>query len=1288
MSRKRNIESGNYKILGKPVGNFSLDRSSSFLVCSDSFWHNGIHLENVTESLNTVYEGKIVACRYSPYYKTRDFNLDSFCPYDADLSPGNFAVHNYFEEIDGKYQLKEEYKPENEPNKRLAQKIKHFLGFGYSNSFILIEHNAEKSVLLKNNTREKIKYQFYTVYNHLRPLNYCTNKEKAELFFYTVELKFNNIFPYSYVKGYATLENLQLHPNNFIQIPSETKLYEKNDYFQYTLNGETKYAFVEGNLFRSLSSHYETKRPAKDDNEKANDIYLKKGQFSTHTDMLFVYDSASKANRCVIGILTKNDTIGIAYSDLTAHLEAKDFTAGLKISDPNGYIFFDEETWKKIEKWLRHCKIWGSPDDSPDNIPQISYNLKSGILYKRHARDKGKYSYLWEKFARRVIPKFESHFVSATRLLSDTPFESETIEIPCELKITPIACTSKIIKRVSYTLGGKTTSCFIKSESCRELSEPETKRKLRPYEPLDNRDASHFLPRTASDVRDDILVYDTSDIKKRAVKAIVPKSTSFKIKGNEIASLIEDKKYDQGIFAEYDTGIEKGSGYIYLPWGYDLPNADDKVESNLKKIGEEITKATEILKDWFECLNQKEQISFAEFSVSLKKNPKIKDDGSVYERDENDDFIHLPKGTVVGYGGTPLELENEKKTECFPTSIHFETFCFDTGFMKFNKNRVDYISDFKIKRETAVYKQNPVTETVIKPLPVLQFSHKLKKSLLERLLFKPSFIHSPELTDEALEMLYFKKTGNEVCLIDSESFVELEIAGRLNTFAENEYVYQTEISGERNRKLKYYYEPVQNKERFYISKKTFENKLQAFEVEKNTTYYLLEGDKKLLQSEIFEKPAHLVWRAPPETVSGGTYKNAHTEITDKTNEKWALGIEENSSSKIWINKNDIDDKIGTEKPVEEINYEKWDDFFEEIKVSDFGKYRCTDEKKFLSALGLENEENSGLKYFLNQNKEVVSSLYFKRNSEWKEDEGFVREHTSRRLVNEQYLKQMHTDYSFWNSKTLPVSAFYFHPVKFLSLLDKNLPMAEFNPYEGKKYEQIYNYDQNMKPADEEKKYYIFEKTGEKKPYNSYYVKSTPGIVAEYSWGVKIKGNKVPYYAGITGFFNAQYLSEHPSYKEYWHEGVDFRGPAGTTIYSLIYGKVIRCGERPKDNNGQIQGFILLQSLSDENLYYLALHVDKDSLLVKNGQTLTPEMPIGHTMLLKSSKGKDISHLHVSVIRLPKGTIPENDINGAIAKSGNTFPTWGNYDTPNQKIWKNMINPFDYEDSNTWQGRYL
>lgn len=63
-----------------------------------------------------------------------------------------------------------------------------------------------------------------------------------------------------------------------------------------------------------------------------------------------------------------------------------------------------------------------------------------------------------------------------------------------------------------------------------------------------------------------------------------------------------------------------------------------------------------------------------------------------------------------------------------------------------------------------------------------------------------------------------------------------------------------------------------------------------------------------------------------------------------------------------------------------------------------------------------------------------------------------------------------------------------------------------------------------------------------------------------------------------------------------------------------------------------------------------------------------------------------AHLHVSVIRLPEGTDPKNDFNGAIRRN-NTFPVWGDFQSKNQKIWKNMINPFNYEDSNTWQGRY-
>ena len=80
----------------------------------------------------------------------------------------------------------------------------------------------------------------------------------------------------------------------------------------------------------------------------------------------------------------------------------------------------------------------------------------------------------------------------------------------------------------------------------------------------------------------------------------------------------------------------------------------------------------------------------------------------------------------------------------------------------------------------------------------------------------------------------------------------------------------------------------------------------------------------------------------------------------------------------------------------------------------------------------------------------------------------------------------------------------------------------------------------------------------------------------------------------------------------------------------------------------------------------------------------PGMALGQTVFLPDSKGNDVSHLHVSVIKLPEGTDPVGN-NGVIWEK-NSFPIWGDSSTKDQKIWKNMINPFDYNDLNTWKGR--
>ena len=152
---------------------------------------------------------------------------------------------------------------------------------------------------------------------------------------------------------------------------------------------------------------------------------------------------------------------------------------------------------------------------------------------------------------------------------------------------------------------------------------------------------------------------------------------------------------------------------------------------------------------------------------------------------------------------------------------------------------------------------------------------------------------------------------------------------------------------------------------------------------------------------------------------------------------------------------------------------------------------------------------------------------------------------------------------------------------------------------------------------------------------------------------------------LCAFFNAQYLRYHRGYTEYWHEGIDFRGPQGTAVHSLVQGTVLRCGKAVSASMG---GFILIKALTDENLYYLAIHLDANTIknYVEQGSAISPGMQVAETMLLRNSDGKNVSHLHVSVIKLPEGVDPKSK-NGIIG-SNNTLPTWikGN--------WHRMIMP--------------
>jgi murein DD-endopeptidase MepM/ murein hydrolase activator NlpD len=129
-----------------------------------------------------------------------------------------------------------------------------------------------------------------------------------------------------------------------------------------------------------------------------------------------------------------------------------------------------------------------------------------------------------------------------------------------------------------------------------------------------------------------------------------------------------------------------------------------------------------------------------------------------------------------------------------------------------------------------------------------------------------------------------------------------------------------------------------------------------------------------------------------------------------------------------------------------------------------------------------------------------------------------------------------------------------------------------------------------------------------------------------------------------------------------------RGSDGTEVVSLVNGKIIQFGL-----SKAMQGTILMQSLKDETLYYLAVHLDETSFKSYNlekGKIIRPGDKIAKIGIYPNG-----DHLHVSVIKLRNNETAVNA--GYIENRICRYPTWA--------YPKKMINPFDY-DSDYWAGR--
>jgi len=116
-----------------------------------------------------------------------------------------------------------------------------------------------------------------------------------------------------------------------------------------------------------------------------------------------------------------------------------------------------------------------------------------------------------------------------------------------------------------------------------------------------------------------------------------------------------------------------------------------------------------------------------------------------------------------------------------------------------------------------------------------------------------------------------------------------------------------------------------------------------------------------------------------------------------------------------------------------------------------------------------------------------------------------------------------------------------------------------------------------------------------------------------------------YYGKPTGLFNDDYAHfdfYKPTYKHFYHEGIDFYGPAETDVVSLIYAKVLNYGWF-----GSYGNTLILASINTKGIYLLG-HLTSKSSEIKIDSIVEPHDIIAKTGNTTTYKNMN-AHLHVS-----------------------------------------------------------
>lgn len=386
--------------------------------------------------------------------------------------------------------------------------------------------------------------------------------------------------------------------------------------------------------------------------------------------------------------------------------------------------------------------------------------------------------------------------------------------------------------------------------------------------------------------------------------------------------------------------------------------------------------------------------------------------------------------------------------------------------------------------------------------------------------------------------------------------------------------------------------------------------------DKNRQYFFYNG-KKLDKNKLTQKPSGTCWDTQNSNYEEISLKKDDSkkyqfcyefmheydslDEKHKTLKTWCK-IKSDAGTEYWVNKDDFDFKSKDGSNIGVVFYDRWDDFFEEIKLDKYGTYKCEKEKQDsfvkdykLKELGINSVQD------IPSNSKDIKKFYYNAESEWSDNQKITDEYVNLSPIQKKETTEYRNDLAFFTDDFLSKLSkfklskknYYFNPIAFLHHLDKVATPAEFNPYEGKNI-QVDNY---MDPA-----------TGKKLETKYFEVKNNPGFAPFIGEGKTVFSG----YATCSQWFNEKpYLSS-----EYRHEGVDlvidYHDCDKIPIKSFINGIVVASGDQGFNYYGNYLIIKATEKYNNKNKYYLLGHLSLKHEKLPVGSIVTPNTIVAYT----------------------------------------------------------------------------